>query len=189
MATDLCRYHFRTSEDVWKVEERQNDTTVVVGGCGIKTRWLSNSDEVHKKYNQTDATRQEHCQGVQPTVAVSPTCSFGNPKDTYYMHFLCFECPLNLFRTLELVAWRIQITGNQLTLITAFLNVACYEPYLPRKVVLYDWHTILHLLSVVQIDRLGHSIKWAWKSRKLSDRKPLILKSRTVLQIGVSYWS
>ena len=93
IVTDLCRYHFRTSEDLWKVEERQNDTAVVVRGCGITTRWLSNSDELHKKYNQTDATRQEHWQGVQPTVAVSPTCSFGNPKDTYYMNFSLFWVP------------------------------------------------------------------------------------------------
>ena len=91
--TYLRKYRSRTSDNLWKAEERQNDTRVVVGGCGIKTRWLSNSDEVHKKYNQTDATRQEHCQGVQPTVAVSPTCSFGNPKDTYYINFSLFWVP------------------------------------------------------------------------------------------------
>ena len=87
VATYLRKYRSRTSDNLWKAEERQNDTRVVVGGCGIKTRRISNSDKLHKKYKQTDATRREHRRG-QPTLATSPTCALGNPEDTYYLHFL-----------------------------------------------------------------------------------------------------
>ena len=93
VATYLCKYRSRTSDNLWKVEERQNNTRVVVGGCGIKTRWISNSDKLHKKYKQTDAT---HRRG-QPTLATSPTCAFGNPEDTYYLHFLVILMTLSSF--------------------------------------------------------------------------------------------
>ena len=38
VATDLCKYHSQMSDNLWKMEERQNDTRLVIGGCGIKTR-------------------------------------------------------------------------------------------------------------------------------------------------------
>ena len=73
---------------------------MVFGGCpGWETcgNWFVQLlMKLHKKYKQTDATHREHRRG-QPTLAISPTCAFGNPENTYYLHFLVILMTVSSF--------------------------------------------------------------------------------------------